>query len=300
VHYFLHTGHLHIEGRKMSKSLKNFLTIREVLHQVTPRQLRLLFLMQSWRDPMNYSQGTVTEMLAKEKTIREFMLMVKTRVRDDMASQHSVGQRWNSDDEEVHKAILETEKKVSFCAAPYALGHTDCVQVHLALCEDVNTPLVLRSLEALILTCNKYIMATAARQSALAKAAAADASAEFPEWELSAFKELGPQKPKLLLLKRAASVLTKTFHLFGIDEGNEFPFVAQAGGHGGEDALKAPMEHITLLREKARELARAKSAPDAFTSLCAHFSQEVLPVLEASAATAPAQTVTARQVNRIV
>jgi cysteinyl-tRNA synthetase len=28
VHYFLHTGHLHIEGRKMSKSLKNFLTIR--------------------------------------------------------------------------------------------------------------------------------------------------------------------------------------------------------------------------------------------------------------------------------
>ena len=44
VHYFLHTGHLHIEGRKMSKSLKNFLTIREVLEQVTPRQLRLIGL----------------------------------------------------------------------------------------------------------------------------------------------------------------------------------------------------------------------------------------------------------------
>jgi cysteinyl-tRNA synthetase len=112
VHYFLHTGHLHIEGRKMSKSLKNFLTIREVLEQVTPRQLRLLFLMQSWRDPMNYSQGTLAEMLAKEKTIREFMLMVKTRLRDDMASQHTAGQRWNTDDEEVHKAIMETEKKV--------------------------------------------------------------------------------------------------------------------------------------------------------------------------------------------
>ena len=112
VHYFLHTGHLHIEGRKMSKSLKNFLTIREVLEQVTPRQLRLLFLMQSWRDPMNYSQGTLTEMLAKEKMIREFMLMVKTRLRDDMGSQHTAAQRWNKEDEEVHKAILETEKKV--------------------------------------------------------------------------------------------------------------------------------------------------------------------------------------------
>lgn len=28
VHYFLHLGHLHIEGLKMSKSLKNFVTIR--------------------------------------------------------------------------------------------------------------------------------------------------------------------------------------------------------------------------------------------------------------------------------
>jgi cysteinyl-tRNA synthetase len=122
VHYFLHTGHLHIEGRKMSKSLKNFLTIREVLEQVTPRQLRLLFLMQSWRDPMNYSQGTLAEMLAKEKTIREFMLMVKTRLRDDMGSQHIAGQRWNTDDEEVHKAILETEKKARRpCRRPLSL-----------------------------------------------------------------------------------------------------------------------------------------------------------------------------------
>ena len=28
VNYFLHAGHLHIEGQKMSKSLKNFITIR--------------------------------------------------------------------------------------------------------------------------------------------------------------------------------------------------------------------------------------------------------------------------------
>ena len=27
MNYFIHTGHLHIEGLKMSKSLKNFITI---------------------------------------------------------------------------------------------------------------------------------------------------------------------------------------------------------------------------------------------------------------------------------
>jgi hypothetical protein len=143
-------------------------------------------------------------------------------------------------------------------------------------------------------------MATTARQASLARAAASAASDEFPEWEIATFKELGPQKPKLLLLKRAASVLTKVFHLFGIDEGSEFPFVAQAGGQGSEDALKAPMEHITLLREKARELARSKAAPEAFVSLCAHVSQEVLPALEALAAAAPAQAVSPGQVNHRV
>lgn len=34
VNYFLHTGHLHIEGLKMSKSLKNFITIDVNLHSV--------------------------------------------------------------------------------------------------------------------------------------------------------------------------------------------------------------------------------------------------------------------------
>lgn len=37
VNFFLHTGHLHIEGCKMSKSLKNFITIKEALKKYTAR-----------------------------------------------------------------------------------------------------------------------------------------------------------------------------------------------------------------------------------------------------------------------
>lgn len=36
VRYFLHSGHLSIDGLKMSKSLKNFITIKEVCDQVSP------------------------------------------------------------------------------------------------------------------------------------------------------------------------------------------------------------------------------------------------------------------------
>ena len=37
IKYFLHSGHLHIEGKKMSKSLKNFITIKEILKRYTSR-----------------------------------------------------------------------------------------------------------------------------------------------------------------------------------------------------------------------------------------------------------------------
>ena len=37
VNFFLHSGHLHIQGCKMSKSLKNFITIKDALKKYTSR-----------------------------------------------------------------------------------------------------------------------------------------------------------------------------------------------------------------------------------------------------------------------
>ena len=46
VNYFLHIGHLRIQGLKMSKSLKNFRTCREALESDwNPRSLRVAFLL---------------------------------------------------------------------------------------------------------------------------------------------------------------------------------------------------------------------------------------------------------------
>lgn len=55
VNYWLHTGHLNIQGSKMSKSLKNFITIREALTVYTARQLRMVFLLHKYNAPMDYS-----------------------------------------------------------------------------------------------------------------------------------------------------------------------------------------------------------------------------------------------------
>lgn len=74
VNYFMHMGHLSIQGSKMSKSLKNFITIREALSRGTwtPRGLRIVFLLGNWHDPME-----ITEELIKEANAWEDKLNVR-------------------------------------------------------------------------------------------------------------------------------------------------------------------------------------------------------------------------------
>ena len=61
VNYFMHMGHLSIQGSKMSKSLKNFITIREALKKGdwTPRGLRIAFLMGGWREGIEITDDLV-------------------------------------------------------------------------------------------------------------------------------------------------------------------------------------------------------------------------------------------------
>ena len=54
MNYFIHTGHMHIKGLKMSKSLKNFIIIREMLKNVSPRILRLSYSLVNYDAILNY------------------------------------------------------------------------------------------------------------------------------------------------------------------------------------------------------------------------------------------------------
>lgn len=77
--YWLHSGHLSIDGLKMSKSLKNFITIRQALEEFTARQLRLLFCLSPWGAPLTFNQQSRSEMVQKEATIKNFFLAVQAR-----------------------------------------------------------------------------------------------------------------------------------------------------------------------------------------------------------------------------
>lgn len=59
VKYWVHNGFVTISGEKMSKSLGNFLTIRELTSEVHPEVLRLLLVSQHYRSPINFSKEAI-------------------------------------------------------------------------------------------------------------------------------------------------------------------------------------------------------------------------------------------------
>ena len=72
VNYFLHMGHLSIKGSKMSKSLKNFITIEEALKRGggwTPRALRIVFLQGGWKESIEITPDVVKAAAAWEDTV---------------------------------------------------------------------------------------------------------------------------------------------------------------------------------------------------------------------------------------
>ncbi|XP_054625976.1 cysteine--tRNA ligase, cytoplasmic isoform X3 [Dunckerocampus dactyliophorus] len=139
VRYFLHTGHLTIAGCKMSKSLKNFITIKEALAKNTARQLRLAFLMHSWKDTLDYSPNTMESAVQYEKFLNEFFLNVKDILR---APTDTTGQfeKWEAAEVELNKGFYVSKSAV-----------------HEALCDNIDTRTAMEEMRQLVSQSNSYI-----------------------------------------------------------------------------------------------------------------------------------------------
>ncbi len=70
VKYWFHTGFLNVEGRKMSKSLGNFITIRDALKKWDVDTFRMMFVSTHYRSPIDYSEASLRQAKANLETIR--------------------------------------------------------------------------------------------------------------------------------------------------------------------------------------------------------------------------------------
>lgn len=141
VNYFLHAGHVHIEGLKMSKSLKNFISIKEALKRYTARQLRFLFLQHGWNSTLIYKESSMQAAMAVDSTFTNFFANIQAAIEEAGKAVRVEGTNDHG----------EEEKKL--------LNSFDLIRssVHAALCDSFDTPKALNSLLELISQVNVYM-----------------------------------------------------------------------------------------------------------------------------------------------
>jgi cysteinyl-tRNA synthetase len=61
VNYWMHNGFVRVDNEKMSKSLGNFFTVREVRAKYDPEVIRFCIIRAHYRSPINYSDQTLDE-----------------------------------------------------------------------------------------------------------------------------------------------------------------------------------------------------------------------------------------------
>ncbi|HJX60500.1 MAG TPA: cysteine--tRNA ligase [Thermodesulfobacteriota bacterium] len=118
--YWIHNGFVNINKEKMSKSLGNILTIKEILKVWHPEVLRLFFLSHHYRSPVDYSEDSLIE--AKTGLDRFYTTLKAIQ-------------------EELKKPIISSQKKVDSKAMDHSRKVIETLQIRFeeAMDDDFNT-----------------------------------------------------------------------------------------------------------------------------------------------------------------
>jgi cysteinyl-tRNA synthetase len=100
VNYWMHNGFINVEKEKMSKSLGNFFTIRDVLKKYDAEVVRFFILRAHYRSPLNYSDAHLDD--AKVALDRLY-----TALRKVLLSDHAMD--WHTSHSEAFKAAMDDD-----------------------------------------------------------------------------------------------------------------------------------------------------------------------------------------------
>ena len=253
VNTFIHTGHLHIDGLKMSKSLKNFITIGSTLEMYSARQVRFLFLLHQWSDPMDLTPVAENEKVtgfkqmehavAIEKVFVEFFHSVKGVMRNTPGG-YSVDQEqtWG-EHERTLSAAIDTARD----------------SVHKAMLDNINTPAVIKALKELIGAVNVYL------------------------------QKVDQKEVRPLLIDSAARFITTILYCLGVAEtsskvgfgeiGADADKSKKSGGNSSEETLAPALDLIVKFRDEMRLLAKSGADVNELMRACDRLRDEGLPAI---------------------
>ena len=136
INYFLHTGHLKIEGLKMSKSLKNFKKITDFISLYSPNAFRLYFCNSKWDMDMDFTENGLSMSSANDKKITEFFQNIKVWARENDLKRDL---KFDPEDSALNKFFNESKKNI-----------------HQFFCDNFNTPGVVSTFLELIKKTYEY------------------------------------------------------------------------------------------------------------------------------------------------
>ena len=93
VNYWLHNGHLTVDDEKMSKSLGNFFTIRDVLKRYDGETIRFFMLRSHYRSPVNFSDANLDDARA---AMRRLYMALDGLDEPSPAGSANAGIDWNA------------------------------------------------------------------------------------------------------------------------------------------------------------------------------------------------------------
>lgn len=133
AHYWMHNGYINVDNRKMSKSLNNFFTVREVAKEFGYEPIRYLMVASHYRSPINYS----TELLNQCAAALERLYTCRENLEFVIGNaQPGLDER----DKETRKRLEHYQSR--FCKAmDDDLNTADAIAVLFDLAKDINTNL---------------------------------------------------------------------------------------------------------------------------------------------------------------
>jgi cysteinyl-tRNA synthetase len=131
VKYWVHTGVLKVDGKKMSKSLGNFVTVRDALKRYGPEVLRFFFASAHYRSIIDFSEASLEQAERSLQTLRNALSNVWK-----LASRPGI-----------EKNEEELEKKILRCRDKFVKAMDD----------DFNSPFALTALFDLANEVNKFV-----------------------------------------------------------------------------------------------------------------------------------------------
>ncbi|XXJ18391.1 cysteine--tRNA ligase [Desulfovibrio caledoniensis] len=121
ANYWVHNGFVQINSEKMSKSLGNFFTIRDILDKFLPETLRYFLLTMHYRSPLDFSFDTLEEAEKGVKRIYSALNQIDVELAKEKWKKSPSPEELTTELDEIEKHFTETMADDLNTAG--ALGH---------------------------------------------------------------------------------------------------------------------------------------------------------------------------------